>query len=98
MLLAHLEAPHTWTCDADDYGAGDSCDCDCTIVDPDCELDVPVVNCLEGQVCVNGSCGSLYKVTPEFSYIQLRDGPVSWIHMVQWMAVTVTVVYLTAIA
>ena len=53
-----MEAPEGWLCKVDWYGAGDGCDCDCGIYDPDCDdLTNDVYGCNEGQICgTSGQC------------------------------------------
>lgn len=50
--------PNGWTCDLSYYAAGDDCDCNCGIFDPDCDdPNLAVVNCQEGQICnASGLC------------------------------------------
>lgn len=44
-----------WTCDPAYFAAGDGCDCDCGVYDPDCDdPDQEVFNCRPGEFC-NGS-------------------------------------------
>jgi hypothetical protein len=60
--------PAGWTCDVDYYGAGaeDLCDCDCTIWDPDCDLDpaLAVYGCAAGQTCEKGTNDAPTCTTP----------------------------------
>lgn len=45
--------PNDWTCDPARYNDGKVCDCNCTVFDPDCLLNVPVVGCEgEGMTCI----------------------------------------------
>ncbi len=50
--------PAEWTCDAGWYDAGDDCDCDCGVFDPDCDdRNLDVVNCAPGSTCNrDGTC------------------------------------------
>lgn len=46
--VASIEEPPTdWICDADAYGSGDACDCECGAIDPDCSTGAvtTVANC-----------------------------------------------------
>eukprot|EP01105_Mastigella_eilhardi_P003082 TRINITY_DN1392_c0_g1_i2.p1 TRINITY_DN1392_c0_g1~~TRINITY_DN1392_c0_g1_i2.p1 ORF type:complete len:1456 (-),score=74.94 TRINITY_DN1392_c0_g1_i2:371-4738(-) len=41
--------PLTWTCDPQLYAAGDFCECDCGVYDPDCDVrPLPVLGCEDG--------------------------------------------------
>ncbi|NUP06839.1 MAG: hypothetical protein HOW73_12375, partial [Polyangiaceae bacterium] len=51
--------PTDWTCGDDTYdqGAGNGCDCNCGLPDPDCALAGETVNgCEAGEVCQGGGC------------------------------------------
>lgn len=50
--------PNGWTCAAAVYGARDTCDCNCGVRDPDCNIaGIRVTNCLGGQTCnAQGQC------------------------------------------
>ena len=49
--------PDIWTCDPALYEDGETCDCACGGVDPDCEdAALPVVGCAEGMACEEGAC------------------------------------------
>jgi hypothetical protein len=54
-----------WTCAAARYDDGESCDCGCGIVDPDCEDESAEScdTCRQPGSCANGSCPS--NVTPD---------------------------------
>ncbi|MFT4705877.1 MAG: hypothetical protein ACI81R_003592 [Bradymonadia bacterium] len=49
-----------WTCDAEFFGTGDGCDCECGAYDPDCDSAAQqVLNCERGEYCDdNGECAS----------------------------------------
>ena len=52
-----FDAPEGFTCDPVFYDAGDGCDCECGVVDPDCESGTTVVHgCGADEVCVDGTC------------------------------------------
>jgi V8-like Glu-specific endopeptidase len=59
-------APLAWTCNPLYYGAGDGCDCDCGVYDPDCnDPGQPVYNCFLGQICdAEGACVLPWEETP----------------------------------
>ena len=46
-------APPGWTCNAEQYGDGETCNCRCGISDADCfEGSLPVAGCLPDQLCI----------------------------------------------
>ncbi|AKF03576.1 pre-peptidase C-terminal domain-containing protein [Sandaracinus amylolyticus] len=45
-------APEGWTCATEAYHDGETCDCRCGPIDPDCYEDLPVEGCFPGEVCV----------------------------------------------
>jgi len=52
-----LPVPTGWVCDVTVYGAGDACDCNCGIYDPDCDKSTVVRNCRGNDVCAaDGTC------------------------------------------
>lgn len=52
-----LPVPTGWVCDVSVYGAGDECDCNCGIYDPDCDKSTVVRNCNGTDVCAaDGTC------------------------------------------
>jgi len=52
-----FDAPSGFTCDPVFYDAGDGCDCECGVVDPDCDSGTTVVHgCSADEVCVDGAC------------------------------------------
>jgi hypothetical protein len=50
--------PDMWTCNPSWWDAGDDCDCDCGVRDPDCDdPTLDVYNCAEGSTCnEDGTC------------------------------------------
>ncbi|NUO49492.1 MAG: hypothetical protein HOV80_11615 [Polyangiaceae bacterium] len=54
--------PTAWTCDPSEFngGAGNGCDCDCGMLDPDCELtpEEPEQGCTGNEICndTSGAC------------------------------------------
>jgi hypothetical protein len=59
--LACEGTPTAWTCDPSQFngGAGNGCDCDCGMLDPDCELSPaePDQGCVGNEIC-NDSSGA----------------------------------------
>lgn len=52
-----VPVPAEWVCGAATYGAGDECDCNCGVPDPDCETSSGVRNCQRGEACdAEGRC------------------------------------------
>ena len=52
-----FEVPSEWTCDQGVFNTQDGCDCGCGAPDPDCQDDMEVWNCEEGQTCgEDGTC------------------------------------------
>ncbi len=50
-------APVNWTCPAEVFGDGLTCDCACGVNDPDCSVfGLPIEGCDAGEVCRTGSC------------------------------------------
>jgi len=44
--------PTAWTCDANAFEDGTTCDCDCGVLDPDCAIpNAPVTGCTSGTTC-----------------------------------------------
>ncbi len=44
--------PTAWTCDANAFDDGTTCNCDCGVYDPDCEIaNAPVTGCTSGTTC-----------------------------------------------
>lgn len=55
-----VAVPAGWTCSSSRYGAGDGCDCECGIVDPDCSSTSPVARgCSDSNPCTDDRCSSL---------------------------------------
>lgn len=51
--------PSGWVCDASTFGAGDACDCNCGLPDPDCATETNVRNCDGNEVCdADGRCAA----------------------------------------
>lgn len=51
--------PQDWSCEDDAFGDGETCDCECGVVDPDCNTfdDNPVVGCETDEICdAQGQC------------------------------------------
>lgn len=62
--------PDGWLCDVATYGAGDGCDCECGVLDPDCRsAGAEIYNCDFGEICsTEGICITLDDgTTPEGS-------------------------------
>ncbi len=58
--------PAGWVCGWSTYAAGDECDCNCGLYDPDCDVSSRVRNCGSGQVCSDdGSCVEREEVEPD---------------------------------
>lgn len=57
---ADILAAEGWTCNLFYFDAGDGCDCNCGIQDPDClDPSAQVFNCQDGQICDDsGRCRS----------------------------------------
>jgi len=59
-------APQSWTCSPSYYNSTDGCDCNCGIIDPDCNSSYtfnemsPVFGCAANQECVAGSCQTVF--------------------------------------
>lgn len=55
---ANRTVPQAWSCDDAWYDADDGCDCNCGILDPDCnDANATLYHCDEGQVCnASGHC------------------------------------------
>lgn len=52
-----VQVARQWTCTPSYYGAGDGCDCNCGMWDPDCDTSSSVYGCQAGQRCVEpGIC------------------------------------------
>ncbi len=52
-----VNVPAGWTCPPEYYAALDGCDCQCGVLDPDCDLGQQVLNCDFGQTCnMAGAC------------------------------------------
>ena len=54
-----LGVPAGWVCEPQVYGAGDACDCNCGVYDPDCDTVATIRNCGRGYVCsAEGTCAT----------------------------------------
>ncbi|MBK8259262.1 MAG: DNRLRE domain-containing protein [Polyangiaceae bacterium] len=56
--LPPASPPPMWTCNPNQYGTGDGCDCNCGFADLDCfQPNQPVNGCAAGEICTSmGTC------------------------------------------
>jgi hypothetical protein len=57
--LSHNAVPNAYTCAANTFNDGTTCDCNCgTVIDPDCYIPAAPVTGCTGQVCSAGACAN----------------------------------------
>lgn len=57
LPIEMMAPPAGWTCSLSEYDDGETCNCECDVIDPDCSIpNAPVDGCSGNEMCVAGLC------------------------------------------